>query len=154
MIFTEIEWEGVDWLIWLRIGTCGGLLKIGIHRRRGISWLAERASVFTRAVLLHAIDFYVMWSLSCIGPLPNKIQPVRSFAVSRPVRNCRYETCGRTGFPHFRLYFMLLFKEIHNRNEQLLVRFISTRFHLYLITWHYSCLLWLWRSEVLFLAEL
>jgi len=36
----------VDWLIWLSLGTCSGLLwtrwwTIGFHEKRGISWPAE-----------------------------------------------------------------------------------------------------------------
>jgi hypothetical protein len=48
-------------LIWLRVGTSGGVLwtrwwTFGFHKMRGISWLAERTLSFSRRILLHGVS--------------------------------------------------------------------------------------------------
>jgi hypothetical protein len=48
--------------IWLRTQTSGGLLwtrqwTFGLHKRRGISWLAERTIIFLKRNLFHGVKF-------------------------------------------------------------------------------------------------
>jgi hypothetical protein len=61
-IFERLDGGTLTGLIWLRIGTGGGLLWIrwwtfGFHKMRGISWVAYDITSFSGRTLLHGVSY-------------------------------------------------------------------------------------------------